>query len=167
MNELFNDLISTGITTIVGSSTITNTSNIAGNAIEANSKHGILHTIAKTLQSVGIAFLGMWATFHITDCFNCRWNSIHVAILPITAGTILMAPALTHLFKMINPKNKAGIEKFEHLHWTALKVVNLFTATLALAAGIYLGYSIGVIALSAVSLISSAYTLQKNRPNIA
>lgn len=162
MNEVINNLLDTAITTIVGSSMITNSSIVAGNALEAGSKHDMLQTSAKILQSTSAAFIGMWATFHFLDAMNCAWNSMLYSIVPITAGVIITIPALTHLLRAFSPENRNGIEKFEQYHWTALKVLNIMTAGISLAAGIYFGYALGAIAFSGVSLISSAYTMQQS-----
>lgn len=63
----------------------------------------------------------------------------------------------------MSPKNREKIENFQKSYSTAIKIVNIATAAIALGWFLLLGTQfITPILLSSASLISSAYTLHKN-----
>ena len=77
MNEIIQELIDTGITTIVGGSVINNPANIAGNALESSTDSPMLKTVAKVLQSVNMAYLRIWASvnaFSLAGAYNLAFG---------------------------------------------------------------------------------------------
>lgn len=161
MNSAINNLLETGLTTIVGSSAIANTSNIAGSGLEAVSQNKYLQTAAKTLQSANIAFMGIWASINALDAFSISETLTSVTALTI-GGVALSIPTLTLLGKKLFPGNLEKIEAFEKFYGVILKLINIVAASMALGLGIYLGYAAPTLALSTISLMASTFNILKN-----
>lgn len=155
-------LVSTLLCTVVGGSSIANPCEITGNIVETSTDNKLLQTAAKVLQSVNMAFLSAWATFHIMDFFNMDFLVMSAYGLTGVLALAISIPILGFAAEKIFPENKEKIEEFQKHYSTTLKVINIFAAALSLATGIYFGYELATIALNCVSIISSGFALHKN-----
>jgi len=164
MNEIIQDLIDTGLATIVGGSVINNPANIAGNALESSTDTPMLKTVAKILQSVNMAYLTIWASvnaFCIVGAYNLAFGPAPI----ILAGLALGTPLLFDLGKRMNPSRKEQLESFDQSYTAACKATNALSAAIIIGFGAYIGAPSKELISSGVSLISSAYTLQKPTPS--
>lgn len=169
---LESNLVATGLCTLVLGSESAAPMNIAGNILECTVEKEMLQTAAKILQSVNTAFLAVWATFSIADLleYTTSWEHYEVVSLTATvAGTLVLSiPFICLLVKNLSPENKEKIENFQRSYSTTLKIINIIASGIVLCWFISSACAccgtlpITSILLSAGSVISSVYTLQRS-----
>lgn len=175
-NILDSNLVQTGLCTIVEGAEILAPATIGGNLLESVTQNEIVQTVAKTLQCTTTAFLGIWTTWNILD-FSDSANFQYMGIISYTATGIaalaLSIPLICELGKYLSPENKDKIENFQKSYATAMKIINIVTAGIALGWFSYAAYAAwelsfvaAPLALSAISLVSSAYTLHRNAQTV-
>lgn len=170
MNIINSDLVQTGLCTIVEGAEIMAPAAIAGNFLESITDNRIVQTAAKTLQCVGSAFLSIWATWNILD-FSDEASFKYMGIINYTAmgfaALALSIPLVCEAAKYLSPENAEKIAAFQKGHATAMKIMNIVIAAVALGWFSYVAIagelaSVAVpLVLSAASLASSAYTLYR------
>lgn len=144
--------MSTLVTTLVEGAPLANAAAIGGNVLEATG-NDLMKTAGNILQSINIAYIGLWATFvtgfEYAPDFVCKYNSL------LEGAVGLIALSLPLVAKYMGK---------EEQYSTALKVANIAAAGFALSIGLLAGHPIPTLALISVSLLSSAYLLI-HKPN--
>ena len=170
MVDSLEEIIETGLCTVVEGSEIMAPAALAGNVLESVSNNEMVQTAAKTLQAVPTAFMGVWATFSVARIVaDQNWNNFLITDM-ISQGVYVLAlstPVALQLATKIFPDHKEKLENFQKTYSTAIKVVNIVAAAIALGWFALLAYEgaavfTSLILLNSASLATSTYSLYKS-----